>query len=110
MRVVRFRQPASPGEWIVGHRFGETKNGCYSYVYPPNSILRPKQTALKLGIGRTNLLENFTFKEGGAETVPGTNVRRLRPVRLGLRAVGYVDAEVEGLIEGLRRFRDGGAS
>jgi hypothetical protein len=44
----------------------------------------------------------------GEESVPGTNdtVPRLRPIPLGVRAVGYDETEVDALIEGLRQFRD----
>jgi predicted DNA-binding transcriptional regulator AlpA len=75
----------------------------------PN-ILRPRAAWLKVGVGRSNFHENYTFKKGGGECVPNTNVPRLRPVVLGPRARGFLDDEVDALIEGLRRQRDGGAS
>jgi hypothetical protein len=75
-----------------------------------NRILRPREAWQTLGVGRTNFHDNYLYREGGDETVPGTNVRRLRPVSLGPRAVGIFNDELQALIEALRRFRDGGAS
>jgi predicted DNA-binding transcriptional regulator AlpA len=75
-----------------------------------NRILRPRETWQTLGVGRTNFHDNYIYKEGGGETVPGTNVPRLRPVPLGPRAVGFFNDELQNLIEALRRHRDGGAS
>ena len=73
-------------------------------------IIRPREAWQKLGIGRTNFHDNYLLKEGGGEHVPGTNVRRLRPVPLGPRAVGFLNDEVDAVIEGLRAFRDGGVA
>jgi predicted DNA-binding transcriptional regulator AlpA len=75
-----------------------------------NRILRPREAWQTLGVGRTNFHENYVYREG-EETVPGTtNVRRLRPVPLGPRAVGFFNDELQNLIEALRRSRDGAAS
>ena len=63
-------------------------------------ILRPRPTMQKLGVGRTNFIENYVEKED-APFVPGTTVRRLRKVPLGLRAIGFLSDEVDELIEGV---------
>jgi hypothetical protein len=42
--------------------------------------------------------------------VPGTTIRRLKPVQLGERAIGFFEDEADELLENLRRFRDGAAS
>jgi predicted DNA-binding transcriptional regulator AlpA len=75
-----------------------------------NRILRLREAWQTLGIGRTNFFDNYLYREGGDETVPGTNVRRLRPVSLGPRALGIFFDELQATIEALRHHRDGGAS
>jgi len=75
-----------------------------------NRILRPREAWQTLGVGRTNFTDNYVYREGACTTVSGTNVRRLRPVPLGPRAVGFFNDELQNLIEALRRFRDGAAS
>jgi len=74
------------------------------------SILRPRLACAKIGVGRSNFHENFVLREGGPAHLPGTNIPRLRPIVLGPRARGFVDDEIDALIEALRRFRDGAAS
>jgi hypothetical protein len=59
----------------------------------------------RLGVGKTKFHEDF-IDTGGDPYVPGTKVRRLKPVRIGLRAMAFIDDEIDELIEGLRRERD----
>jgi hypothetical protein len=73
----------------------------------PNLIVRTEQARKMLGIvGNTLFYESYINRGDGDEFVPGTDVRRLRPVQLGERAVGYLVDEIDALIEGLRRWRD----
>ena len=48
------------------------------------------------------------LKDNNDSFVPGTDdtVRRVRPVALGSRAVGFFNDELDVLIEGLRQQRD----
>jgi hypothetical protein len=74
-------------------------------------LLRPKAVygpTGKLPVGRTKFHDDYVFRKGGSEFITGTQIPRLRPVRLGPRAVGFADDEVEAVIEGLRRERDPG--
>jgi hypothetical protein len=70
-------------------------------------IERPKLAAARLGVGPTKFDEDFVDK-GSDPFVPGTDgkVKRVRPVPLGKRAVGFFSIEIDELIEALRAFRD----
>jgi hypothetical protein len=73
-----------------------------------NSILRPKATYTRVGIGRTEFNEKFRLNSADDPYVPGTDgsVRRVRAMPLGERSIGYFDDEIDRLIEELRRWRD----
>src|SRR5262245_14791522 len=70
------------------------------------SILRTKRIYARIGVGKTKFFEDYVQHPGGEEYVPGTQVRRLRLVNLGERALGGFEDEVDELIEALRRERD----
>jgi predicted DNA-binding transcriptional regulator AlpA len=72
------------------------------------AILRAKPTWQRLGVGRTTFYTHYVKREGGSEFVPNTNVRRLRPVELSTKTSGFIEDEVDVLIEGLRKERDSG--
>ena len=57
-------------------------------------VLRKREVLERLGIRKTTLYENF-IKPG-----------RLRFVKIGARAVGVIEDELDALIEELRRERD----
>lgn len=72
-------------------------------------LLRPKQVYGKdapLPVGRTKFGEDFVKKPGGPDNIPGTTIARLRPVRIGLRAIAFFADEVEAVVEALRQHRD----
>ena len=73
---------------------------------PQYNILRPKIAWQKLGIRHSLFYANYVQQPGGDQFVPGTKIHRLRPVRLGERAVGFIEVELDALIEGLREQRD----
>jgi hypothetical protein len=73
---------------------------------PNKQIERPEAARARVAVGKTNFDQNFVDRGDGNDTVPGTDVPRLRPVALGLRAIGFFSDEVDALIEGLRRWRD----
>jgi hypothetical protein len=62
----------------------------------------------RLGVGKTKFFEDFVFDPDRPDDqlIPGTDVPRLKPVALGEKAVGFLDDEVEAVIEGFRRERD----
>jgi hypothetical protein len=73
----------------------------------PN-ILRTLAACRKIGIGKTYFTTDFVLKHDNDRFVPGTDntVRRVRPVRLGERAVGFFSDELDSLAEALRQWRD----
>jgi hypothetical protein len=70
------------------------------------NIERKGVTAGRLGVGITKLDEDFVDYGDGKDKVPDTDIKRLRPVRLGKKAHGFISDEVDALIEALRRERD----
>src|SRR5215831_4625539 len=69
-------------------------------------IVRSHAAYGKLAVGKTTFEENYVDKGGENSLIPGTDIPRLRPVRLGPRAIGFFDDELDNLIEALRRMRD----
>ena len=70
------------------------------------TILRPGAAWQRLGIKRSIFYTNYVARPGGSEFVPNTAVRRLRPVPLGKVAAGFIDDEIDAVINGLRAERD----
>jgi hypothetical protein len=72
-------------------------------------ILRPKLAQQRLGIGKSAFFANFVYRPGGPEFVEGTRaVPRLRPVPITGRIDGFVDVEIDEVIQGIRDERDAG--
>ena len=69
-------------------------------------IERPEVTASRLAVGLTKFNSEFVDHGDGKDAVPGTDIPRLRPVRLGAKAIGFFSDETDALIEALRRRRD----
>lgn len=74
-------------------------------------LLRPSLLYGKhglLGVGRTKFFGDYVHRDDGAveQFITGTNVRRLKLVKIGQRAVAAISDEVEQLIEALRTERD----
>ena len=70
-------------------------------------MLRPKVTRERIAIGKTQFEGNYVnHGREGEEFIPGTNIPRLRPVRMGVRCIAFPEDEVDGLIEALARLRD----
>jgi hypothetical protein len=60
----------------------------------------------RLPVSRTTFDEKFTLHDPSDPFVPGTNIRRVRRVPLGGRAVGYVEDEIDVVAEQLVKARD----
>jgi predicted DNA-binding transcriptional regulator AlpA len=71
------------------------------------NILRKGAAAQKLGVSRSVFDEHYVERKGCDPIVPGTRkVPRLRRVKLGARAIGFFDDELDALVEALRAERD----
>jgi predicted DNA-binding transcriptional regulator AlpA len=57
-------------------------------------ILRKREALDRLGVKKTCFYDLFIA------------TGRIKPVKIGTRAVGYLEDEIDELIEGLRRERD----
>jgi predicted DNA-binding transcriptional regulator AlpA len=70
----------------------------------PRKILRPKETWNKVGCGKTKFEQDYRWHSDNDPDVPGApGVKRLKPIRLGPRNVGFLEHEIDALIEGLAK-------
>jgi predicted DNA-binding transcriptional regulator AlpA len=67
----------------------------------PRKILRPKETWARFGRGKTAFEENYRWHSPDDPFVTGTRIKRLKPIRLGPRNVGFLEHEVDQLIDQL---------
>jgi hypothetical protein len=71
------------------------------------AILRPKAAREKLGVSKSAFNDNFVQKPGGTAIVSGTKgVRRLRPLMINKTVRGFVDDEIDELIQAMAAERD----
>jgi predicted DNA-binding transcriptional regulator AlpA len=72
-------------------------------------ILRPKVACERLGIGKSQFYDRYVYREGGPKFVACTeSVPRLRAVPITARILGFIDAEVDAVIEAMADERDSG--
>jgi predicted DNA-binding transcriptional regulator AlpA len=72
-------------------------------------ILRLKQVIApngRLPVSKSKLYDDFILSDPADSFIPGTDVKRLRPVPLGGRCVGFVEEEVDRVNEALVALRD----
>jgi hypothetical protein len=72
----------------------------------PRKILRPRVTRERIARGRTAFEENIRWHSDDDPYIPGTTIPRLRPVPIGVRDIGYLEHEVDALIDALAELRD----
>jgi hypothetical protein len=72
----------------------------------PKQIVRPKEAHRRLGCGKTKFSEDYEHHPGGEATVPGTNIPRVKPLFLGPRNKGFIEAELDDLVDALAALRD----
>jgi hypothetical protein len=75
-------------------------------ILRPAQLHRTKKGEGLLGIGHSKFCEDYILHDENKPFIPGTKIRRLKPMKLGDRAVGFFEDEVLALIEGLRKHRD----
>jgi len=73
-------------------------------------IQRLEVVAARLGIGVSKLYDQFMDHGDGRDVIPGTDIPRLRSLRMGPKSIGFLSDETDALIEALRRRRDATAS
>jgi predicted DNA-binding transcriptional regulator AlpA len=70
-------------------------------------LLRPKAARERVGVKRTKFDADYVdHGREGERNIPGTDIPRVRPVPLGPRAIAFIEAEIDELIERLARRRD----
>jgi hypothetical protein len=72
----------------------------------PKRIVREKEGREALACGKTKFRSDYVLRDPEDPFVPETKVKRLRPLRLGPRNVGYLSDEVDALITALAALRD----
>jgi hypothetical protein len=65
-------------------------------------MYKTRERSGRLPICKSLFFKNYVYHVGGPEFVPGTKVRRLRPVPLGEKISAFFDDEIDAMIEGLR--------
>jgi predicted DNA-binding transcriptional regulator AlpA len=70
-------------------------------------ILRAKETWAKLGCGKTKFEDDYRHHSDDDPYVTGTKgVLRLKEIPLGDRLIGFLEHEVDALIDALAKRRD----
>jgi predicted DNA-binding transcriptional regulator AlpA len=73
----------------------------------PRNILRPKAAFQKLGCGKTKFDDEYRHHDDAEPDVTGApGVKRVKPIPLGSRNIGYLEHEIDDLIDGLTKLRD----
>ena len=71
----------------------------------PKRIVRKKEAYGRLGCGHTKFYSDYVLRDAKNPYVPGTRIERLKPIPLGPRNVGFLDSELDALIDGLAELR-----
>jgi hypothetical protein len=73
------------------------------------NILRQGAARQKVAVGKTKFSDDYVLRDDSDPYVPGTDgqVRRVRSVALGERSIGFIEDEIDALIEALRHWRNG---
>ena len=69
-------------------------------------ILRAKEAWAKLACGKTKFEEDYRHHSDDDPHVPGTDIARVKPIPLGERLIGFLEHEIDDLIDALAELRD----
>lgn len=72
----------------------------------PRKILRPPEARARVARGRTAFEDNYRLHDAADPFIPGTRIPRLKPVAIGPRNIGYLEDEVDAVIDALAAMRD----
>jgi len=67
----------------------------------PRRIVREKEACARLACGRTKFREDYKLNDPADPHVPGTEIPRVKPIPLGPVNVGFLDHEIDALIDAL---------
>jgi hypothetical protein len=73
-------------------------------------IVREKEACDRLACRRTKYREHYRFNDPTKPFVPGTQIARLKPIPLGPRNIGFLESEIDALIDALAALRDAGSN
>jgi predicted DNA-binding transcriptional regulator AlpA len=68
-------------------------------------ITRPKEGYHRLGCGHTKFWEDYVLNDPDDPFVPNTKIPRLKRIPLGPRNIGFLDSEIDELIDALAAER-----
>jgi predicted DNA-binding transcriptional regulator AlpA len=69
-------------------------------------IVREPEACDRLGCKRTKFREDYRLNDPAEPFVPDSEIPRLKPVPLGTRNLGFLDHEIDQLIDALAKLRD----
>jgi predicted DNA-binding transcriptional regulator AlpA len=72
----------------------------------PKRIVRSKEAWKILGCGHSAFEDRYRWHTDDDPFVPGTDIPRIKSIPLGSRNVGFLECELDELIEALARLRD----
>jgi len=64
----------------------------------------------KIPVKHTMAYESYIYRDGGDPYITGTKIPRLRRIPLGARAIGFLETEVDAIVEALAAMRDAALS
>jgi predicted DNA-binding transcriptional regulator AlpA len=69
----------------------------------PKRIIRLKEACNHLACRRTKFDEDYRYHTADDPYVPGTNVPRVKSIPLGPRTIGFLEHEIDALIDALAK-------
>src|SRR5262245_30754924 len=72
----------------------------------PKRIVREREAHDRLGCGRSKFRRDYVLRDPDDPCIPGTQIKRLRPVPLGVRNHGFLDRELDDLVDAFAAERD----
>jgi hypothetical protein len=69
----------------------------------PRRIVREKEACARLACGRTKFREDYKLNDPADPHVPGTEIPRVKPISLGPVNVGFLDDQLDTLINALAK-------
>jgi hypothetical protein len=71
----------------------------------PKRIVREPEACSRLACKKTKFRSDYRLTDPADPYVPGTTIRRVQAIPLGLRNQGYLESELDELIDALAALR-----